>query len=177
MVDFTTWYPWVNRDSISGCQYGGVYLIGQFAAGKVPSGPANPFDPNVVNIGQSGGRKPNGEPSLGVTKNRLTSWMKSATTGKRGHKGGRTYHSKEGPAVPSTISVALLEFEVPSEIVVKDTNEVVKLRSRNDKRFFVAIHYGRWFLHVERDLLIRYKEQNNRLPLCNNEIPSKPDCR
>ncbi len=84
-VVFTPWKPWGQRGEIICAGDPGVYLLAHFPRGRVPDGAASPLDEHIVYTGETH-RRP--------LKKRWSVFNRSAQTGKKGHAGGRTYHTR-----------------------------------------------------------------------------------
>ncbi len=172
MVSFTAWYPWKQREDIPGSQYGGVYLIARFESGNVRQGPAEPLNLQVILIGQTGGRTKTGDPSPDAyfTK-RWRDFEISASSGEKGHIGGRHYYALGLPPPPDDLWVSASQFPLPnSEEIQPFRFSVGEIETKVIRRF-IAVRYVDQINELEHDLIVQFKNKHGRLPICNREIP------
>jgi len=78
-IDFTSWYPWKQRNKIKKSEAPGVYMLAKFIT--VPSGSANPLENNIIYFGET----------CRSLKGRWDQFDRSAFQSKRGHSGGINY--------------------------------------------------------------------------------------
>jgi hypothetical protein len=81
-VAFSAWTPWAERESLSGVDQPGVYILAHFTS--PPIGRADPLSREVIYIGETC------DSSL---RKRWYRFNRSAFEGKFGHSGGKTYRA------------------------------------------------------------------------------------
>ncbi len=117
--------PWEDRTSLP--ERAGIYLISR---GEIA---------NLIYIGRTWGRK-------GI-KNRIRTFHRSATTGKKGHAGGLTFHSK----LCGDTEGLIIRTHLADDI---DPNPEI-------------LHP--YISYAERKLIWDFVRDHGRLPLCNSE--------
>ena len=134
VIEFSDWFAWQERDQIPECHLPGLYALAHFK--KPPTGSADPLNSDVVYIGQSCGQ--------GGVKGRLNLFDRSATSGRKGHSGGRTYRDANGSVRPDlNVSVAV----VPTYASARVRNAFI--------------------LFVERKLIWEFSIAHGHPPPCN----------
>ncbi len=175
MALFTPWCSWDKRHEIPGSQYGGVYLIARFESGNVPQGTAEPLNLQVIYIGQTGGRTKTGDPSPdGYFSKRWRVFEISASTGEKGHKGGRNYHELGLPSPPDDLWVSASQFPLPSSEEIQSFRFSGRERETTVIRRFMAVRYVDQINELEYGLIVQFYNKHGRLPICNREIPKVP---
>lgn len=83
VVTFSRWVPWAMRETLRDIDTSGVYLISHFQ--EAPDNQADPLAQEIVYIGETHGQ---------TLRIRWCQFCISASTGRTGHSGGRTYFRK-----------------------------------------------------------------------------------
>lgn len=160
-IGFSPWVCWANRNSLPDKEKPGVYIIGRFTQSP-PSGTANPFDENVVYIGES---------SVGRFQGRWRSFDRSAFQGTGKHRGGKRYKERFG-GDPTVLCVSTLSDE-----------GLVKAFLRLESCLLLGINAGDAKIpitnellleiddllikYVERRLILLYSLTHGNRPICN----------
>ena len=163
-IGFSPWVGWAARNSLPDKEKPGVYIIGRFTH-PPPSGPADPFNGNVVYIGESSG---------GRFQGRWRSFERSAFKGEGKHRGGKRYKERFG-GDSSVLYVSIL----PDEDIVKGFLEPGKclfidniagdIKVTDAIELDVLLHEIDDLLikYVERGLLLLYSIAHGNRPACN----------
>ena len=134
MAMFSSWCPWADRKALAHLAAPGVYLLAHFSGN--PPKEAAASQKQIIYIGETCNR------SIGK---RLTLVNKSASTGKRAHSGGRTYHKRfRCPAKTLYVSIVAIR---------QDEKGIPSLRIR----------------YLERKFIYQYALQWGKAPLCNKK--------
>jgi hypothetical protein len=103
-VRFTEWVKWQNREEIGNISSPGVYILGNFK--RLPNGPANPVDENVIYIGET---------CDNTLKARWNQFHRSAFLFKEGHSGGIAYRNTIGDNGENLYVAAFAVLELPQD--------------------------------------------------------------
>lgn len=161
---FSPWVCWVARNSLPDKEKPGVYIIGRFTQ-PPPSGAADPFDKNVVYIGES---------SEGRLQRRWRSFEQAAFKGKGKHRGGKRYSQKFG-GDSSVLYVSILPdenivngFLEPGKCLFID-NVTGDIKVTDAVELDVLLHEIDDLLvkYVERRLILLYSIAHGNRPACN----------
>ena len=134
MAMFSSWCPWADRKALAHLDAPGVYLLAHFSGNPPKKVAAN--QKQIIYVGETCDR------SIGK---RLALFNISASTGKRAHSGGRTYHKR---------------FQRPSKSLYVS---IVAVRQNDTGIPSLRIRY------LERKFIYQYALQWGKAPLCNKK--------
>ena len=163
-ISFAPWVSWTSRSSLPGIDRPSVYIIGRFGQ-PPPSGAANPFDKNVVYIGES---------SEGRLRGRWRSFELAAFRGTGKHRGGKRYNQAFG-GDSSVLYVSIL----PDKEIVKvflrfgrcsfidDVTASIKVTAASELEDLLWDIDDLLVKYVERRLILLYSIVHGNRPACN----------
>ena len=164
-VCFTPWVSWASRNSVLDKGKSGVYLIGRLEK-HAPPGPADPFDENVVYIGESSGER---------FQRRWGSFERSAFEAKGRHRGGTRYKERFGGDSSVLYVSTLSDKGLLKAVLGLDTCSLLDVNADNPRSCItdeapddMLVEIDSLLIkYMERRLILLYSLANRRRPACN----------
>jgi hypothetical protein len=174
VIKFSQWFPWKNRNTVSGKSLPGVYLLARFEDRDTPSERADPLDQHIVYIGETS--RP--------LSTRWNDFNREAFGGGAPHSGATTYREKQYPdtegalylaAMPSPPSQWRVWASMPEAELRRfsvSPEELQQLKRGLDEKAPAKRKgplNGAWVKFVERKVLLDFVLKWDKLPDCNKE--------